>query len=422
MAFRFIHTGDLHFGSPFKGLAKVSERVAEQLRSATIRTFDAIVDLSIAEKVDALLIAGDVYDSADRSLKAQLAFQRALARLDASGIRTFICHGNHDPLDGWEAKLKFSPLCHQFGADVEAIPLFPERPEDVVIMGVSYATRHVRENLSLRFLRPSGVRFVVGLLHANVSDMPGHENYAPCTVGDLAASGVDYWALGHIHNRSILSDCGPSVAYPGTPQGRSPKETGPRGVNLVSVDDDGRVDIAFHVTDVVRWATIDVAVEQHSNEQELLDDLSTSVERLLHEAGGRSVVYDLTLTGTSGLHVALTSRRGLADIVEHLNSAFGGNQTFAWCGRAKADTQMPFDRIGRANGEDFVGVLLRQVDECKMNQLARSRVSVALDVLLSDDRVAGHLGSADGVLENVSELLDAAEQICLEELGEVKPE
>ena len=105
--YSFIHAADLHLDSPFKGLIRVAPRIAEVLRKSTFDAFDAIIDLCITEEVDALLVAGDVFDSADRSLAAQLRFVDGLRRLESSGIRSFVCHGNHDPLDAWQSQVSF---------------------------------------------------------------------------------------------------------------------------------------------------------------------------------------------------------------------------------------------------------------------------------------------------------------------------
>ena len=79
--------------------------------------------------------------------------------------------------------------------------------------------------------------FTIGLLHANVGGNTDHALYAPCSLEDLAQSGIDYWALGHVHTRQVLRERTPTVVYPGNPQGRHPNETGARGVYLVEVDD-----------------------------------------------------------------------------------------------------------------------------------------------------------------------------------------
>ena len=100
-SFSFIHTADLHLDSPFRGLRQVDGEIADLLKDATFRAFDNVVELALRNKVDFLLVAGDVYDAADRSLRAQLKFADGLKKLAVAGIRSLVCHGNHDPLDGW---------------------------------------------------------------------------------------------------------------------------------------------------------------------------------------------------------------------------------------------------------------------------------------------------------------------------------
>ena len=109
--FKFVHAADLHLDSPFKGLgSRIPDDVAEILRNATFDTYDRIVSLCIEENVDALLIAGDVYDHETRSFRAQYRFIEGLNKLSEAGINSYICHGNHDPLDGWQSKLDFLML------------------------------------------------------------------------------------------------------------------------------------------------------------------------------------------------------------------------------------------------------------------------------------------------------------------------
>ena len=127
---RFVHAADLHLDSPFRGIRnEAPTQVADALARATFEAYQNIIDLCLREQVDALLVAGDIYDGADRSLRAQLRFVQGLGRLDAAGIRSFICHGNHDPLDGWEARLALPEGCVRFGPEVEGFPVFPEEPE-----------------------------------------------------------------------------------------------------------------------------------------------------------------------------------------------------------------------------------------------------------------------------------------------------
>lgn len=115
------------------------------------------------------------------------------------------------------------------------MPVFADEPDRAVVYGISYPTCEVRHNLVDRLGGVDDGAFSIGLLHANVGSDTGHEPYAPCTVDDLRQSGVHYWALGHVHTRSLLSRRDPIAAYPGNPQGRHVNETRPRGVYLVDV-------------------------------------------------------------------------------------------------------------------------------------------------------------------------------------------
>ena len=128
-SYKFVHAADLHLDSPFRGLLNDAADLASSLRDATFRAYDSVIDLCIDEKVDALLIAGDIYDGSTRSLRAQRRFNEGLQRLEAAKIRAFICHGNHDPLDGWEAKIAFPSNVVRFGREVSGAPFNPKDPK-----------------------------------------------------------------------------------------------------------------------------------------------------------------------------------------------------------------------------------------------------------------------------------------------------
>ena len=75
LSFRFIHCSDLPIDSPFKGIGSVHPQLAERLRDSTFQAFQNVVELAMREKVDAVVIAGDIYDGADKSLQAQVKFR-----------------------------------------------------------------------------------------------------------------------------------------------------------------------------------------------------------------------------------------------------------------------------------------------------------------------------------------------------------
>src|SRR4249920_302718 len=96
-AFRFVHAADLHLDTPFEGLARTAPAVATALRDASLSAFDALVELALREQAAFLVVAGDIYDGAERGVRAQLRFLAGLRRLSDAGVQVLVVHGNHDP-------------------------------------------------------------------------------------------------------------------------------------------------------------------------------------------------------------------------------------------------------------------------------------------------------------------------------------
>ena len=410
---RFVHAADLHLDSPFTGLKTAApDNVARALYDATFTAYENIIDLCIDERVDALLVAGDVYDSADRSLRAQLKFVEGLKRLDEAGIRSFVCHGNHDPLDGWEAKLDYPPGCKRFGAMFEAAPVFEDDPQRAVVHGISYPTRDVYDNLALRVGRVDPNTFSIGLMHANVDGNADHALYAPCSLADLVFSGISYWALGHVHTRQILSDRSPTVVYPGNSQGRHPNEPGARGVYLVDVDDDGTANLDFKAVDTVRWERLDIDISSMETTQDLLDQLPQSADEALSGAEGRSVVLRITLTGRGVLHGSLRRPDFIEGVVDTLNGEWANRSPFAWCERIEDETAPPFNREERVGGSDFLAEVLKTSDSAKEDPEIQARMRDSLDDLYRHRRYSKHLCEHSD--DDLAALLDEAEAIVVD--------
>ena len=283
--FCFVHAADLHLDTPFRGVQQVSGEVAAALREASLDAFDAVVDLTLDRGAAFLLVAGDIYDGAVRGLRAQIRFREALTRLAVAGVPTFVVHGNHDPVvTGWSAVGKWPG---------RGQPDLPERSgtgdrrrtrrtaPSATVQGISYATK----------LRPRGERcrgtsrdrsgdgLHVGLLHCNVQGAAeGYANYSPCTVDDLRNTGLDYLALGHIHQRNVLHG-GPGerpwIVYSGNTQARSPRhsEQEPKGAYVVHVDRSSVTELEFVACDQIRYVEVRADIGEITDLGDLADRL-----------------------------------------------------------------------------------------------------------------------------------------------------
>lgn len=438
--FRFIHAADLHLDSPFAGLSGVPEAVRQLLRGSTFAALDRLIELAIREKADFVLIAGDVYDSADRSLRAQLRFQQAMKRLAENGISAFVVHGNHDPLDGREAKLSWPSGVHMFKAgEVERVPVvLAGRGHVADIQGISYPTAAVRENYAQRFGGGTGGIYQIGLLHANVDGSPEHADYAPCSLKELSAAGLDYWALGHVHTRRVLSEK-PWVVYPGNIQGRSIREQSAKGCYVVDVDGSGTAELQFRALDAVRWLTREVSIADCSAEQELKEALEQAMEDARSEAEGRPAVLRLVLTGRGRHHGRLQG--GYArDLAEELRrselerwelleeeTGAGEEMPLVWLEKLSVRTGVAADREALLQSEGFLGELLRLAAELENEpQALQGFAGECLEPLLGHHR-AGPLLRKTGLAaeraaeagietEFASELLKQASEWLLDHL------
>ncbi|MGH2465208.1 MAG: metallophosphoesterase family protein [Candidatus Limnocylindrales bacterium] len=421
MGLRFVHTGDLHLDSPFLGLGEaVPERISSALRDATLRSWERIVRLALDEQVDAVLVAGDVFEGANRTLRAQVAFRDGLERLARERIPSFVVTGNHDPLSGWEPAVAWPSLAWRFGAqEVTSRPILRDGVELARVHGISYAVRDVSRNLAATFRRDGDEPFAIGLLHANVGGIEGYGNYAPCSISDLLAGRLDYWALGHIHKHGLLRAKDPTIVYCGNPQGRDPGETEPRGCYLVDVDDAGHVKAEFRAMDVVRWQRLSVSIERIATEDELVLAVGDAIESAATQAG-RSVVALTTLTGRGPMHASLRRTGVLRDLLDLVRQRFGAGEPFAWLETLRDQTRPSIDLAVRREAGDLLGEALREFDRSRM--ALREGQEADLHDLLADlydhPRVRRALaGSQPGTAELLG-LLDAAEAQVVDQLDE----
>lgn len=339
MAFRFLHAADLHLGSPFLGLALKDAGIAERFAAASRTAFSALVDRAIAEEVAFVLIAGDVFDGDWRDLSIGLFFARELARLTREGIRVFLVKGNHDAESVVTKRLTLPAGVHVFpSARAESVPL---DDLNVVIHGRSFPERAVAENFALTFPAPAAGRFNIGLLHTSLDGREGHATYAPCSAADLAGRGYDYWALGHIHKREVVAR-DPWIVFPGNLQGRSVRETGPKGASLVTVSDDRVTGIEALVCDAARWEVADLDISGLDRFDDLPDRMERALDPAVSAADGRLLAVRLRLTGATPL--ARTIRGRVADVAAEAQAAAHRLAEDVWLERLVIDAREPAAR------------------------------------------------------------------------------
>ncbi len=301
MPFRFIHTADLHLDSPLRSLALKNPELAELVRGATRTALARIVDLCLAEGVDALLIAGDLYDGSQTSMNTALYLAGELRRLEAAGIRVFLIRGNHDSQSTIKKELTLPSNVHLFSGRVKPVLAKAlETGREVYIHGVGFDNPHAPESLLSSFQGPIADAVNIGMLHTSLAGAPGHDPYAPCSVTDLVRHGFDYWALGHVHLRQVHSET-PLIVMPGMPQGRDINEAGPKTVTLVTVGDDGRFEHREHGIGQAVFERVLVNLSGAQDWRQMLETVEEALSSLRNRSTADHLILRISLKGATPL-------------------------------------------------------------------------------------------------------------------------
>ena len=242
---KIIHGADFHLDSPFAGLSP--ERAAQR-RGEQRELLDRLAGLAREKQADLVLLAGDLLDSERVFRETAQALRAALAAIPCP---VFIAPGNHDfysPRSVWTS-LDWPENVHIFTSDaLEAVEL-----PGCTLWGRAFSDAHQTACPLEGLTVPGDGRLHIACVHGCVGT---GNDYGPITPGEIAASGLDYLALGHVHQGSGLQrEGGTWWAYPGCPEGRGFDETGEKGVLYVEAEP-GRVTAQFVPLAKVRYEII----------------------------------------------------------------------------------------------------------------------------------------------------------------------
>lgn len=301
MAYRFVHAADLHLDSPLKSLALRDPDLASLIGDATRRSLMNIVDLCIDEQVDALLLAGDLYDGDQTSMKTARFLADQVRRLHEAGIRVFVIRGNHDAISRITKELVFPESVKVFGGRADAFDIAPSVAGfPVTIHGLSFSQPHAPESLLGRYRSPVEGAVNIGLMHTSLGGASRHDRYAPCSMSDLEQSGFRYWALGHVHKRFVAeSSC--AIVMPGMPQGRDIGEAGPKSVTLVTIGDDRSISLEERLTSVAEFDRVDVDVTGEEDWRDVVLAIERALARTRAEVRSEHLVARVSLRGATPL-------------------------------------------------------------------------------------------------------------------------
>ena len=358
---KFVHAADLHIDSPLRGLDRYEGAPVARLRAATRRALENLVALCIEEEAAFLLLAGDVFDGTWKDFSTGLFFMAQMTRLREAKIPVVIVRGNHDAASSITKSLRLPDNVRELSSrKPETIDL---ADAGTCIHGQSFAQRAITDDLAARY--PDALRgvFNVGLLHTCLDGREGHERYAPTSLETMRAKGYEYWALGHVHAREVLSR-EPWVVFPGNLQGRHARETGVKGASVVTVEDGSVKDVEHRALDVVRWEQLALDMSEATDALEVVDRVKDALVSAAERCPDRLLATRLVIGGSTRANGAI--RRDVEHFVAQLRAAAtDGLGDGVWLEKVAIQTRSTFDLVQVREEAGAVGHLARRLAAIK---------------------------------------------------------
>ncbi len=361
---KFIHTADLHLDTPFKGLSSWNADLSKKLKDATFKSFKNIIDLCISKKVDFLIISGDIFDSENKSLAAQLKFVSELKRLSDKGIATYFTCGNHDPLKSWMDTIKLPGNVYRFDSSKGQSITF-KKGEDAIadIHGISFNDKVVKENLAANYkLVSNPAPISIAVLHGTIGIPGPHENYAPFKTKDVVKKGFDYWAMGHIHKRQVIHPSNPAIIYPGNTQGRDFGESGEKGCYFVEISKGNDPVAEFIPTQLIRFEDLTIYMTGVDQIELLQGKINEALEHVDNYTENANYLLRITLIGRTSLHSSLIDHVQIEELVQHYNDEQSDKQYFTWIDKIYVNTLPDIDIEKIKKGVSFSSEILKSFD------------------------------------------------------------
>lgn len=376
---RLLVTADIHLGSPIRSVALRNSDLGDRLKQASRDTFARIVDLAVTENVDALVLAGDIFDNGYPDLRSRAFLIAQLSRAAEAGVPTVLVRGNHDALLNHQAHGELGPNIHLLHEDMPTVEI-----GDAAFHGLSYDSAHVGKSFLPDYPKPVPDKRNVGLMHTSLDGAPGHDPYAPCSTADLMAHGFDLWCLGHIHAPFERRD-GPVLAVmPGIPQPRHFGERRGGSITLVELGGEEPV-VERRSVSQLGFAELELDLQDCNDQQDVVGSLRDGF--LSAQERKQDIAVRLTVTSLRQSAAFVTELA--EEIIGDVDRVFLDKITVVPPSRPLNTETDDLVRLMRAEmAEDgFRQAALQQLDEVRSalpSEIAAELEDHALDALLED--------------------------------------
>lgn len=373
---KVVHCADVHIGTGIKSLGRKGSARQAELKN----TFLGILAAAKAEQADIVLIAGDLFDGLTIPEPVLAEIRDGFAELAPAYVA--VAPGNHDPYT------RQSPYARE-GFWPENVIIFSGQAEykvleplGVGILGAAFTGSYAKDSLLGGISCPDDGRIHLGVLHGTLVTEGQSCDYNPVSEAQIAASRLDYLALGHIHERSPTKQAGQTIySYSGCPEGRGFDEVGTKGYYTGTVGS-GFVSMEFHPACRREYVRLQVDLSGVLNSRDGAKRIRKRMQEVLGSTYGEHL-YKILLKGV----ITDTAAYSIEEIQTDLSEVY-------YC-RIQDDMELDIDFTEASEQTTLKGIFIRQMkalleEEADPQELQRIQLALKLGIKSFSKEVAYH--------------------------------
>lgn len=351
--FSFLHAADLHLERPVTGLVESPEHLLEGVLGAPQRAAERLFQAAITEKVDFVLLCGDVISLRQTGPWGAVFLLDQFERLRRAGIAVYWVGGYADQPDEWPEVLSLPDNVKLFPED-DVTSVVHRKEGDAVarILAMSKGKNNTALRLGEFTADPDGL-YTIGMLH-------------DCGVYDtLRGCGLHYWALGGTHRRDTSVQGHVTIHNPGVTLARRPEDGDVAGASLVTVDESGRAVIKPVKTSPIRWTTERLAFREERDEDFIASAMRARLSTLKKTMGDEILFVSWLFDVPSTLATELRYGNLTQSLLRGIRADFGREAPVIWS--TKIEPVILDDEEDEGERQTILGDYLRVIRFYKEN-------------------------------------------------------
>lgn len=356
---RFVHIADMHFDAPFTSLNS-KEGLGDKRRLEQRNAFKRVIEYIKENKIEYLLIAGDLYEHEYVKKSTIDYIARLLAEIPETKI--FISPGNHDPYikNSYYDTYDFGDNVYIFtNSNIERY-----EDENVNIYGMAFNEFYMNTSPLENIVLPYSNKPSILLSHCDLNGSKDAEgfSYNPILESKLNSIGFDYCAIGHVHKSNLNNKN--RIYYPGSTISLGFDELGNHGMIVGEVTKD-KFNKTFIELDERNFEEFEISVDELQSKEDLL-------QKILSYRYSEMTMYKIILIGKRNFEI---NTRDILKALSKTNIL-----------KVKDETKLDYDLEELSKQNNLKGIFIKEVLEmykqglCTMEEYQKA-IEIGLEAM-----------------------------------------